>query len=518
MTATLPKVGLLAGDKWFYNLAGGVVEHVNPANGRVQDEVILAGPSDVDHAVRSARAEFSHWRTMSPSRRRDILGRWTALFKEHLATHIELAALEGGRPVSQGSDAHEWMAYYTGWADKLDGELISSGTATGLNYAIPDPYGVVAVITPFNAPVEIAVMTAFPAIAAGNCVVLKPPELTPYTSVLFANLALEAGLPPGVLNVVIGAADTGNALVSHPDVDKIAFTGSPATARRIMAAASPGLKPLMFELGGKSANIVFSDADLEAAAAFSAMLALVPGSGQACLLPTRMLVQKSVSDRFTELVLATVQGFKVGQPLDADTVMGPVISEASLHRVLGIIEEARFSKSGRLVAGGDRLGGDLSNGFFLAPTVFADVDTNSSLAREEVFGPVLAISTFESEQEAVDKANDTRFGLAAYLQTRDVTRAHRVANSLDAGYVCVNGFNGLPPGAPFGGVKESGFGREGGLAGLREFVRPKTVFVSMQDNSAADGSGAKLSESGSQLSKNRFAPAVFATRRAGEVS
>jgi aldehyde dehydrogenase (NAD+) len=304
--------------------------------------------------------------------------------------------------------------------------------------------------------------------------------VTPYTSVLFASLALEAGLPPGVLNVVVGDASAGAALVSHPGVDKIAFTGSPATARRIMQAAIPGLTPLMFELGGKSANIVFDDADLEAAAAFSAMLALVPGSGQACLLPTRLLVAQSVADRFTELLLATVETFKVGQPLDQETMMGPVISEASLRRILGIIAEARASKSGRMVAGGERLGGDLSGGFFLAPTVFTDVDTDSRLAREEIFGPVLAISTFSSEREAIAKANDTRFGLAAYLQTRDVSRAHRVANELEAGYVCVNGFNNLPPGAPFGGTKESGFGREGGLAGLKEFVRPKTVFINLQ--------------------------------------
>src|ERR1700691_5105488 len=194
MSAKLPKVGLLAGPEWSYDLTGSVISHINPANGKVQDEVTLAGPSEVDRAVQSARTAFRVWRAMKPSQRRDILGRWTALVKEQLPAHIELAALEGGRPVSQGSDAHEWMAYYTGWADKLDGEVISGNPAAGINYAVPDPYGVVAVITPLNAPVEIAAMTAFPAIAAGTCVVLKPPDVTPYTSVLFASLALEAGL------------------------------------------------------------------------------------------------------------------------------------------------------------------------------------------------------------------------------------------------------------------------------------------------------------------------------------
>jgi aldehyde dehydrogenase (NAD+) len=478
MTLTLPRIGLLTDDGWQYDLHGGVTEHVNPATGQVQDELPLAGAVDVDRAVRAARKAFASWRSTAPSVRRDILQRWTSLFNEHAGTHIQLAALESGRPVSQGTAASEWMAYYTGWADKLDGELSSSGPTTGLNYSVPEPYGVVAVIIPFNAPVEIAVMTPFPAIAAGNCVVLKPPEVAPYTSAFFADLALQAGLPLGVLNVVVGGADTGDALVSHPEVDKISFTGSPQTAKRIMAAASQTLTPLLLELGGKSANLVFADADLDAAAAFSTMLALVPGSGQACLLPTRLLVEASVADEFISRLQSIAEAFKVGQPLEPDTVMGPVISQDALERILGVVDHAKATGAGRLVTGGARIGGELADGFFIAPTIFALVDNRSPLAQEEIFGPVLAVCTFQSEEEAITMANDTQYGLAAYLQTSDVRRAHRVAHRLQVGNVCVNGFDGLPPNAPFGGTKQSGFGRVGGPAGLQEFCRPKNIFVS----------------------------------------
>jgi aldehyde dehydrogenase (NAD+) len=474
---TLPRTGALIGGSWLERPSGGTAEHVNPATGQIQGAVPLAGVAEVDEAVRSAQDAHPSWRRMAPAGRRDIMVRWTELVRRHLGEHLHLTALESGRPVSQGSATMDWMAYYAGWADKIDGELIAPGATGGVNYAVPDPYGVVAVILPFNGPVEIAAMTAVPALVAGNCVVMKPPDVTPYTSALFVNLALEAGMPPGVLNVVVGGRQTGEALVGHPGVDKISFTGSPYTARSIMATASRNLTPLALELGGKSANIVFADADLAAAAAFSAMMALVPCSGQACVLPTRILVDAAVLDEFTGLLLANVRSYKVGMPLEPDTVMGPVISEQAMYRILGVIEDARQAGTGRLVSGGARLGGDLAAGWFLEPAVFRDVDNSSTLAQEEIFGPVLCVTTFTSEDDAVRMANDTRYGLGAYLQTSDVSRAHRVAAELQAGYVSVNGFNGLHPGAPFGGTKQSGFGREGGRAGLQEFLRPKNVFI-----------------------------------------
>jgi aldehyde dehydrogenase (NAD+) len=473
----LPRTGTLIGETWLDSTSGGIAEHVNPATGQIQGVVPLAGAAEVDEAVRSAQDAHPSWRRMTPADRRDIILRWTELVRQHLDEHLHLTALESGRPVSQGSAAVDWMAYYAGWADKIDGELIALGAARGINYAVPDPYGVVAVILPFNGPVEIAAMTAVPALVAGNCVVMKPPDVTPYTSALFANLALEAGMPPGVLNVVVGGRQTGESLVAHPAVNKISFTGSPPTARSIMAAASRNLTPLALELGGKSANIVFADADLAAAAAFSAMMALVPCSGQACVLPTRVLVEDAVQDEFMDLVLTTVRSYKVGMPLEPDTVMGPVISEQAMYRILGVLQDAKRAKAGRLVCGGERLGGDLESGWFIEPTIFWDVDNSSTLAQEEIFGPVLSVTTFTSEDEAVRMANDTQYGLGAYLQTSDVSRAHRVAGELQAGYVSVNGFNGLHPGAPFGGTKQSGFGREGGRAGLEEFLRPKNVFI-----------------------------------------
>ena len=327
----LPRTGTLIGETWLDSPSGGTIEHVNPATGQIQGVVPLAGPTEVDEAVRSAGDAHRSWRRMTPADRRDIILRWTELVRQHLDEHLHLTALESGRPISQGSAAVDWMAYYAGWADKIDGELIAPGVAGGVNYAVPDPYGVVAVILPFNGPVEIATMTAMPALVAGNCVVMKPPDVTPYTSALFANLALEAGMPPGVLNVVVGGRQTGESLVAHPGVNKISFTGSPPTARSIMTAASRNLTPLALELGGKSANIVFADADLAAAAAFSAMMALVPCSGQACVLPTRILVEGAVQDEFMDLVLTTVRSYKVGMPLEPDTVMGPVISEQAMY-------------------------------------------------------------------------------------------------------------------------------------------------------------------------------------------
>jgi acyl-CoA reductase-like NAD-dependent aldehyde dehydrogenase len=316
---------------------------------------------------------------------------------------------------------------------------------------------------------------AVPALAAGNTVVVKPPELAPFGALRFAELALEAGLPPGVLNVVVGGAAAGDALVRHPGVDKVSFTGGCATARLVMAAAAETLTPLTFELGGKSANIVFPDADLDGATSMAAMLGAVLLSGQGCALPTRLYVHDDVYDDVVSRVVAQIEAVPVGDPFDPAVLMGPVVSERACERILGVIRRAVDEGAGTLLTGGERLGGALAAGYFVAPTVFGDVDHDSSLAREEIFGPVLSVLRFHDEDEVVDKANDSPFGLSAYLHTRDSARAQRVARRLDGGTVIVNGFPGMSPGAPFGGVKQSGFGREGGRAGIEEFVRRKNV-------------------------------------------
>jgi acyl-CoA reductase-like NAD-dependent aldehyde dehydrogenase len=318
---------------------------------------------------------------------------------------------------------------------------------------------------------------AIPALAAGNTVVAKPPELAPFGAMMFAELAFEAGLPPGVLNVVTGGAAAGDALCRHPGVDKISFTGGAATARSVMRAAAESLTPMALELGGKSANIVFPDADLDLAASVAAMLGAVLLSGQGCALPTRLFAHDDVYDEVVDRVVAQVEAAAVGDALDPAVIMGPVVSAAACDRILGVIDEATATSAGRLATGGRRLDGDLADGYFVAPTVFADVDPSSSLAQREVFGPVLSILRFSGEDEVVDLANGTPYGLAAYLYTADMGRAHRVAKRLESGSVTINAFPSMSPTAPFGGVKQSGFGREGGRAGIDEFLRTKNIVV-----------------------------------------
>jgi aldehyde dehydrogenase (NAD+) len=373
-----------------------------------------------------------------------------------------------------GTYTANWLRYYAGWCDKLDGELLPA--EGGLGYVKLEPYGVIAAIPPWNGSMMGMGQKCGPALAAGNTVVAKPPELAPFGMLRFAELAIEAGLPPGVLNVVTGGAATGDALVRHTDIDKISFTGGCATARLMMAAAAENLTPLALELGGKSANIVFPDADLDGAANLAAMFGTGLLSGQGCALPTRMYVHDDVYDEVADKVAAIISSLPVGDPLDPGTFVGPVVSEAAMERILGVIERAR-SDGATLLAGGERLGGDLANGWFVAPTVFGDVDHDSDLARNEVFGPVQAILRFSTEEEAVAKANDSDFGLAAYLHTRDSSRLQRMTDALQAGSVVANGMGGIGPGAPFGGYKQSGFGREGGRAGIEEFLQRKMVFI-----------------------------------------
>ncbi len=391
-----------------------------------------------------------------------------------------MTALESGTPVSIGSAgrlAVEYLRYFAGWADKLEGRSIPVWPQPGFDYTRLEPVGVVAVLIPWNGPLTSIGQKVAPALAAGCCVVLKPSELAPFVALRFAEWALEAGLPPGVLNVVPGDAETGAALVGHAGIDKISFTGSGATGVRVMTSAAANLTPVLLELGGKSALLVFDDADLDAAAATAVRLGIVVGSGQGCVLPTRLLVQDAVYDEVVERVAGLVARVELGDPLSTATQMGPVIDARACSRVLGVIERAR-SDGATLIAGGSRAGGDLAAGYFIEPTVFGDVDPDSDLAQREVFGPVLSVLRFGDEAGAVALANGTRYGLGGFVFTNDVNRAHRLAAAFDAGYVGVNGFPMLPAAAPFGGVKESGFGREGGREGIEEFLRTKNVFVS----------------------------------------
>jgi aldehyde dehydrogenase (NAD+) len=459
---------------------GGCLERIDPTTGLVLGEFPIAGDADVDAAVRAAKGAFPAWRKMPADQRRNILARVAALLTEHEVELKQISALETGSPLAMNrlAQAIDYFQYYAGWADKFAGELVNTYPREAFDYVRYEPYGVVGALITWNGPVINASMKLAPALAAGNTVVVKSPELGPFALMRFAQLLSEAGIPDGVVNLVSGDAETAQAIIRHPDVKKISFTGGPATARHVMRLAAESLTPVCLELGGKSANIVFADADLATASQMAAMMSTVISAGQGCLFPTRLLVERPVYEEVIDRVQAVAHRARIGDPLDPSTVMGPVISKTAVDRISGFIDEAK-NTSARLVTGGG-LGIDgLPNGCFVEPTVFADVAHDSHLAREEVFGPVLAVIPFETEAEALALANDTSYGLAAYLHTTDLARAHRVADLLEAGYVSVNAFPQMSASAPFGGTKGSGFGREGGRAGIEEFVHHKNIQIAL---------------------------------------
>jgi aldehyde dehydrogenase (NAD+) len=479
--ALLAKKGLLIADDRVSAPSGGLFEHRYPGTGRVQAEVPLAGKQDVDAAVTAARQAFPAWRAMPPAERGRLLHRLGDLIERETPALAQIVTRESGRVVKDtvldGAIAAALARYYAGWADKCDGSVVSTAPFPGLDYVVPEPYGVIAGIVPFNVTLISMALKATAALAAGNTMVVKPPEVTPFAALRLGELALEAGIPAGVLNVIPGAAEAGDALVRHPGIDKISFTGGEATARAILRGAAETLKPVALELGGKAANIVFPDADLDLAATFAVTMGTVMWTGQGCILPSRLFVHQDIYDSFVEKVVGIAGSFRVGDPMDPASAVGPVINERACERILGVIDNARAAGLGTLLTGGHRISGDLRDGYFVAPTVFGDVDNRSTLAQEEIFGPVLSVLRFSDEAEVVAKANDTRYALAAWLFTNDLSRAHRVARDLEAGVVYVNGF-GFSATAPFGGGKQSGFGREGGKWGIDEFLHTKNVYVS----------------------------------------
>jgi aldehyde dehydrogenase (NAD+) len=474
----LPEPALFIGGERV-TAATATMERIDPTTGAVLGRFPVATPADVDRAVRAARQAFPAWRRMPADERRRILYRVARLVEEAEEDFKTLVALETGIPLSRSSvrSAVDYIEYYAGWSDKLAGELVESYPRRALDYVRYEPYGVIGSLIPWNAPVVTACKKLAPALAAGNCVVLKSPEMGPFALMRLAEVFQAAGLPDGVLSVLAGGPEVGEALIRHPDVHKVSFTGGLEIAKRVMALAAESTKPLILELGGKSANIVFSDADLARAAQMSAHMATIASSGQGCLFPTRLLVQDTVYDEVVDRVRAVAQAATIGDPLDPDVMMGPVISERACERILGYVEDAAASGAGRVVAGGARVGGELADGYFVQPTVLADVDNGSRIAQEEIFGPVLCVIRFHDEAEAIRLANDSPFGLAAYVHTSDLVRAHRVVDDLDAGYVSVNSFPAMTATAPFGGMKASGFGREGGRAGIEEFLQPKNVYI-----------------------------------------
>lgn len=476
----LPDTGLLIGEARVSDTSGGQYQHVYAATGKPTAAVPLAGAAEIDLAVAAARKALPAWRATTQDQRRELLLRYSGLLRDNAEELTRLSQVDNSMPTFIASAgalaAADLFAYNAGWADKVGGEVIPTWPAPGFDYSVEEPFGVIGVIIPWNGPVYSVGMTLGPALAAGNCVLLKPPELSPYAAIRMGELFLEAGFPPGVVNVVTAGPVGGEALVAHPGVDKVHFTGSCETGKKILASALNTLKPVGLELGGKSANLIFADADLQSAA-FEGVMAM-QGSGQGCVNGTRVLVERPVYEDVLELMQNLLAGLPVGDPAAESTFFGPVINQTAAERIVGVIDSAKASGT-RVVSGGERLGGDLAAGYYIAPTVFADVDNTSPLAQEEIFGPVVAVLPFDTEEDAVQLANATRYGLAGYIQTNDLKRAHRVAAALQAGNIWVNGFRGFPPGAPFGGTKQSGFGRLGGRDGIREFTRPKNVCITL---------------------------------------
>jgi acyl-CoA reductase-like NAD-dependent aldehyde dehydrogenase len=465
---------------WSDPASGEWRDVLDPATGQAVTSAAEAGAQDAARAVQAARTacDDGRWSGMPARERAQVLLRGAALLREHAEELARLESLQAGKPLmfTRAIDtvhAANGLEYYAYLAAGIDGAVRDTAAPT-LSYVRREPVGVVAAITPFNFPMILSMTKIAPALAAGNTVVHKPAEETPLTALRVAELLAEAGVPEGVLNVVTGGPEIGDALVRDPQVDKIAFTGSTAVGRSVAAAAAATLKPVTMELGGKGANLVFADADLEAAVG-TAVNAFVFNTGQFCMAGSRLLVERPVYSEVLDALAAAVPHVPVGDPFDEGTVVGPMAGPRHRDRVVSYLDRAQAGEA-QVVVGGEAAEGP---GCFVPPTVLADTAQDSVFVQEEIFGPVLTVQAFDSEEEAVRLANTTPYGLAAGLQTGDVTRAHRVSHALHAGIVWVNGWAMLDPAVPFGGTKQSGYGRENGPEGLDAYLRDKSVTLAL---------------------------------------
>lgn len=484
-SAAIAKAGLgeakqmLVGGELCGAADGATLDVEDPTTGGSLGTIPQAGAADVDAAVDAARAAVrGKWGRMSAFRRAECMRKLAALCEEHSSQLARVEILDAGIPrmfakrMSVAALVRS-LQFYAGWADKLTGEVLDA--RKGLTYTVREPLGVIASVYPFNVPLLFAGSKLGPALAMGNAVILKPAEAASLSTLELGALVAQAGFPPGVVQILSGDGATGSALVSHPGIDKISFTGGRATARRVQEAAAQQLTPTMLELGGKSPNLVFADADLNKAVMLSAFGAFGL-TGQACAAGSRWLVHRSVHDELVERVCAFAATMGLGDPLDPATMIGPLISGASRERVASMVARA-VDQGARLalqVEVPDKVAGA---GHFAGPTVLADVAPEHEIFREEVFGPVLAVTPFDTEDEAIALANDAVFGLAAGVWTKDAARVHRVAGKLEAGIVWANTYGSLPAHVPFGGTKGSGWGKEGGREALLGYCQTKAVVL-----------------------------------------
>ena len=478
LQSSADRADLLIGGRRLPAQSGRYFETLDPANEQVITHVAEADAADIDAAVASARAALEgEWGHMRAADRGNALLRLADLIRQNQDALIELESLDSGKPVSaikrQDLPAVlDTLTYYAGWADKINGQVIPA-RPDALTYTVREPMGVVGAIIPWNFPLMIGMWKIAPALACGCTVVLKPAELTPLTALKIGELALAAGFPPGVLNVVPGFGKTaGAALVDHPDVDKITFTGSPVVGRQILRGAAGNLKRVTLELGGKSANIIFPDADIDAAVK-AAGSGIFFNTGQVCSAGSRILVHEDIYDDVVERLVNRAKGVRVGNPRDTSTAMGPLVSQVQMDRVLEYIAIGR-REGAQVAVGGARLG---DSGYFVGPTVFAGVDHQMRISQEEIFGPVATVIRFKDDEDALRIANGTKYSLAAGVWSADVTRVHRFVRRLKAGTVWANTYGPTDVRLPWGGARDSGFGREHGDEAIANFTEPKAVWI-----------------------------------------